>query len=136
MNPQLLCGMRREEYRTSALGGDELARQVAVGAADGVAGAGDRRRIVANEATALRVADGVIYINGKPATSYTFKMDYYWMMGDNRDNSADSRYWGFVPEDHIVGTPVLILLSLEKDKGIFDGKIRWNRIFRLPNHDK
>ena len=88
------------------------------------------------EGNDLRVADGVIYINGKPATSYTFKMDYYWMMGDNRDNSADSRYWGFVPEDHIVGTPVLILLSLEKDKGIFDGKIRWNRIFRLPNHDK
>ena len=63
-------------------------------------------------------------------------------MGDCRhlaslgNGSRSERYWGFVPEDHIVGTPVLILLSLEKDKGIFDGKIRWNRIFRLPNHDK
>lgn len=72
-----------------------------------------------------------IYINGKKADSYTFKMDYYWMMGDNRHNSADSRFWGFVPEDHIVGRPVFVWLSLNKDKswGEF-GKIRWRRMFK------
>lgn len=74
--------------------------------------------------------DGKVYINGKQADSYTFGMDYYFMMGDNRDNSADSRVWGFVPEDHVVGRPILIWLSLDKDKGWFDGKIRWNRLFR------
>lgn len=75
--------------------------------------------------------DGTILINGKPATSYTFKMDYYWMMGDNRQNSADSRFWGYVPEDHIVGRPVFIWLSLDKDKNWGQrGKIRWNRLFR------
>ncbi|MBQ8100903.1 MAG: signal peptidase I [Paludibacteraceae bacterium] len=61
---------------------------------------------------------------------YTFGMDYYWMMGDNRHNSADSRYWGFVPEDHIVGRPVFIWLSIEKDKPWLKGHIRWNRLFR------
>ncbi len=78
----------------------------------------------------LKVKDSTIYINGKVADSYTFKMDYYWMMGDNRHNSADSRYWGFVPEDHIVGKAVFIWLSLDKDKS-FLGKIRWNRLFRF-----
>ena len=73
--------------------------------------------------------DGKVFINGQQADSYTFKMDYYFMMGDNRHNSADSRVWGFVPEDHIVGQPMLIWLSLEKDKGWFNGKIRWNRLF-------
>jgi len=78
----------------------------------------------------LEVKDGVFYINEKPVTTYQFKMDYYWMMGDNRHNSADSRFWGFVPEDHIVGRPVLVWLSLDKDKGWFDGKIRFNRFFK------
>jgi signal peptidase I len=77
--------------------------------------------------------DGKIIINGKEATSYTLKMDYYWMMGDNRDRSADSRYWGFVPEDHIVGTPILVLISIDDQKSLFEGSIRWDRIFRDAN---
>lgn len=88
------------------------------------------RPIAVYEGNDLEVKDGKIYINGKESDSYTFKMDYYWMMGDNRHNSADSRYWGFVPEDHIVGKPLFIWLSLDKDRGWFDGKIRWNRLFR------
>lgn len=80
--------------------------------------------------------DGKVYIGGKPADKYTFKMDYYFMMGDNRDNSLDSRFWGFVPEDHIVGTPMIILISFDKDKNMFNGGIRWNRIFKSANPDK
>jgi len=78
----------------------------------------------------LKVKDSTIYINGKPETSYTFKMDYYFMMGDNRHNSADGRYWGFVPEDHVVGKAVFVWLSLDKEKG-FPGNIRWGRMFRV-----
>ena len=76
----------------------------------------------------LELRDGKIYINGEPRQEYTFKMDYYWMMGDNRHNSADSRYWGFVPEDHIVGKASFIWLSLDQ-RGSFPGNIRWNRLF-------
>ena len=81
-------------------------------------------------------ATGKVIIDGKPADTYTFAMDYYFMMGDNRDNSQDSRFWGFVPEDHIVGTPMIVLASFDRDRGLFDGKIRFNRIFRSANPDK
>ena len=88
------------------------------------------RPIRVYEGNSLEVRGGKIYINGKAADSYTFKMDYYWMQGDNRDNSADSRYWGFVPEDHIVGKPLFIWISLDPDYGLFDGKMRWSRFFK------
>lgn len=88
------------------------------------------RCIVNYEGNTLRVDGDRIYVNGNPANSYTFKYDYYWMMGDNRHNSADSRSWGFVPEDHIVGQPIMIWMSTDKDRGLFDGGIRWNRLFR------
>ena len=74
-------------------------------------------------------AEGKPMIDGVRADSFTFAMDYYFMMGDNRHNSADSRMWGFVPEDHIVGSPLFVWLSLDKDKAWFGGKIRWSRIF-------
>ena len=88
------------------------------------------------EGNALEVKDGKIYINGQETSKYTFKMDYYWMMGDNRHNSADSRFWGFVPEDHIVGKPVFIWLSLDPDRNWTDGKIRWDRLFRFVDSIK
>ena len=72
-----------------------------------------------------RIADAYEFKSITIGEEYTFDMDYYWMMGDNRHNSADSRYWGFVPEDHVVGRPVFIWLSIDKDQH----KIRWNRLF-------
>jgi len=87
-----------------------------------------KRIINVYEENKLLVKDGIIYINGAPASTYTFKMDYFWMMGDNRNNSADSRYWGFVPEDHVVGKASFVWLSLDKNKS-FLSKIRWNRFF-------
>jgi signal peptidase I len=78
----------------------------------------------------LLVKDSTIFINGEKAEEYTFKMDYYFMMGDNRHNSADSRYWGFVPEDHVVGKAVFIWLSIDK-YGRFLNKVRWNRMFSV-----
>ncbi len=87
------------------------------------------------EGNTLEVKDGKILINGQVATSYTFKLDYYWMMGDNRHNSLDSRYWGFVPEDHIVGKPIFIWWSSDPDRHGFSG-IRWNRLFRFVDNIK
>jgi signal peptidase I len=89
-----------------------------------------RKIIGVYEGNDLIEKDGKIIINGSVVTSYTFKQDYYWLMGDNRDNSADSRFWGFVPNDHIVGKAVFVWLSLDKDKGWLDGKIRWNKCLR------
>ncbi|MFC2529934.1 signal peptidase I [Segatella oris] len=93
------------------------------------------RPIRAYEHNDLKVKDGQIYINGRLAHSYTFKMDYYWMMGDNRHNSADSRYWGFVPEDHIVGKPIFIWWSHNPDHPGFSG-IRWSRLFNFVDNIK
>lgn len=78
----------------------------------------------------LKIVDGKIIINGKETETYTFNQDYYWLMGDNRHNSADSRMWGFVPHDHVVGKASFVWLSLDPDKGLFDGKIRWNKMLR------
>ncbi|MDR1403205.1 MAG: signal peptidase I [Tannerellaceae bacterium] len=86
------------------------------------------------ENNTLEETGGKILINGKEETTYTFRYDYYWMMGDNRHNSADSRSWGFVPEDHIVGKPILIWLSIDKDRGWLDGKLRWNRLFTIVHN--
>ena len=88
------------------------------------------RIITAYEGNSLQVKDGAIYINGEETQSYTFKQDYYFMMGDNRHNSLDSRYWGFVPEDHIVGKPALIWLSIDGNKS-FPQSIRWRRFFKF-----
>ena len=88
------------------------------------------RIITAYEGNTLEVRDGRIFINGEEAQSYTFEQDYYFMMGDNRHNSLDSRYWGFVPEDHIVGKPALIWLSIDGNKK-FPQNIRWRRFFKF-----
>ena len=93
------------------------------------------RCIRAYEDNKLEVRNGKIYINDQQTDRYTFKMDYYWMMGDNRHNSADSRYWGFVPEDHIVGKPIFIWWSSDPDRGGLGG-IRWSRLFRLVDNIK
>ena len=78
----------------------------------------------------LEVRDGKIIINGEEAHSYRFKQDYYFMMGDNRHNSLDSRYWGFVPEDHVVGKPAVVWLSINNEKS-FPRNVRWGRLFKF-----
>jgi signal peptidase I len=87
-----------------------------------------RKAIGEYENNKLEERDGKIFINGQATNEYTFKMNYYFMMGDNRHNSADSRFWGFVPEDHIVGKAVFIWMSWDTN-GSFLSKVRWNRLF-------
>jgi signal peptidase I len=89
-----------------------------------------KRIISLYENNDLKIKDGKIYINGELSDTYTFKMNYYWMMGDNRHGSYDSRYWGYVPEDHIVGSPRFVWLSLDKDRS-FPANIRFSRMFRM-----
>jgi len=88
-----------------------------------------KRAIEVYEYNKVKVVDNEIFINGKKATTYTFKQDYYWMMGDNRHNSEDSRFWGFVPEDHIVGKALFIWMSTDETANILH-QTRWGRIFR------
>jgi signal peptidase I len=87
-----------------------------------------RKVIGEYEGNQLEERNGKIFLNNSPITEYTFKMDYYFMMGDNRHNSADSRFWGFVPEDHIVGKAVFIWMSFDGNAD-FVNKVRWSRLF-------
>ena len=89
-----------------------------------------RRIISVYEGHTLEVQDSTILIDGMPAETYTFEMDYYFMMGDNRHNSLDSRYWGFVPENHIVGKPRVVWFSKDLNKP-FPRNIRWNRLLKF-----
>jgi signal peptidase I len=81
----------------------------------------------------FEMKEGKFYLDGSQITSYTFKQDYFFMMGDNRHNSADSRFWGFVPQDHIVGKALFIWMSLDANAGSIFEKVRWNRIFNGIN---
>jgi signal peptidase I len=85
------------------------------------------------EGNELKIDGEKILINGKQVDSYTPRMNYYWMMGDNRHNSLDSRFWGFVPEDHVVGKAVFIWLSLDSNAESFFSRVRWNRLFTVIN---
>ena len=78
----------------------------------------------------VKIENGQVTIDGEAVTEYTFKQNYYFMMGDNRHNSEDSRFWGFVPEDHVVGKAFFIWLSLDQYETFFK-KIRWSRFFNL-----
>ena len=78
----------------------------------------------------VKTANGKLLINGIAVNSYTFSQNYYFMMGDNRNNSWDSRFWGFVPEDHVLGTPLFIWFSIDKEADLFN-KIRWERLMNI-----
>lgn len=91
-----------------------------------------KRIIQEYEHNNLKIQGNQIVINGKIATTYTFRQDYYWMMGDNRQNSLDARFWGYVPFDHVVGKPVFIWFSWDKQGKGFN-KVRWNRVFSVVN---
>jgi len=91
-----------------------------------------RRAIETYEGNKVDTSGKEVLINGKKATAYTFKMNYYWMMGDNRHNSLDSRFWGYVPEDHIIGKAMITWFSTDSTKDIFH-KIRWDRVFKPIN---
>ncbi len=84
----------------------------------------------------LSVNGTQVLLNGQPTDTYTFKMDYYWMMGDNRHNSLDSRYFGFVPENHVVGKPVFVWFSWDTNGDGIMNKIRWERLFTTVSGDK
>ncbi len=91
-----------------------------------------KRAITEYEGNTVQVKGNQIFINNTLATSYTFKQDYYWMMGDNRSNSIDARFWGFVPFSHVVGKPVFIWMSIDGiNDGISNWKIRWDRVFTV-----
>ena len=90
-----------------------------------------KRLITVYEGNELEVKGNQVLVNGQVVNEYTFAMDYYWLMGDNRHNSADSRFWGFVPEDHVVGKASFVWLSLDPEKSLFGGKIRWNKLLRV-----
>ena len=89
-----------------------------------------RRLIDVYEDKDLEVKADGIYVDGKKTDKYTVENNYYWMMGDNRNGSLDSRFWGFVPEDHIVGHALFTWLSVDPEKGMFGGGMRWKRMFK------
>ncbi len=88
------------------------------------------------ENKSLEEINGTYYIDGKATDTYTFEKDYFWMMGDNRHRSEDSRFWGFVPDNHIVGKPIFIWMSIDGiNDGISNWKVRWDRVFTTTNGD-
>jgi signal peptidase I len=88
------------------------------------------RVITAYEGCELSKYEGLVFVDGQPVDSYTFKQNYYWMMGDNRHGSADSRFWGFVPEDHVSGRATFTWFSKQNKQQHGEAKIRWNRMFK------
>jgi len=85
--------------------------------------------IVLFEHQNARIENNKLYLNDKEVAEYTFKQGYYFMMGDNRHNSLDSRYWGFVPDDHIVGKPIFVWMSIDQEASLLN-KVRWNRLLK------